>query len=264
MKKAFLEKIKHLSLVFVAGELLAVSLLAASPLLAAFNNPSKVYRNDNKQKTYINDLTEVSSISINTNNTNVNIVPSKLNKLKINYIENADEKYDISKKQNQISVIYKNNSYQGIDIPILKGGNPYKYKNNDLTIEIPESYSGDLNFFSESGNSFDYKPFLSNGPFTVKGLKNLNNLNINFSDIVNIENVSCKNNINIKTERDCNLKNVFSENLIKTNTVVGNVNLDNISSKNLLDAHSADGFIAVNSVHSDKINLSSPFDLKKA
>ena len=190
-------------------------------------------------------------------------MPSKLNKFKIYYMENADEKYDISKNQNQISIIYRNNSYKGIDIPILKGGNPHKYKNNDLTIEIPESYSGDLNFFSESGNLFDYKPLLFNGPVNVKGLRNLNNLNVDFSDIANIEDISCKNNISINTEQTCNLKNVFSENLIKTNTVVGDINLDSVSSKNLLDIRSADGFIKINGIHSDKINLSSPFDIKK-
>ncbi len=263
MKKTFFKTVRFYSLIIIAiGALIALIPFALSGFdLNFIAHNKKIVREDNEQKTYTCDLMGISSINIDTNNTNINIMPSKSNELKVTYVGNADEKYNILKTQNGIAVTYKNNNPpQGNllqRIPVFKGGNPSKYENNDLIIAIPESYGGDMDIFSKKGDLYNDRPLLFDGPLKINGLKNINNLNIDFSDLLSIENVSCKNNINIKTERNCNLINVFSENSIKINTVVGEVNLDSVSSKNILDIDSADGPININKIHSDRIYISS-------
>ncbi len=267
MKKTFFKTVRFYSLIIVGiGALIAFVPFALSGFNLSFiAHNKKIVKEDNEQKIYTCDLAGISSININTNNTNVNIVPSKSSEFKVTYVENADEKYNILKTQNGISVTYKNNNPQKGNllqrIPIFKGGSSSKYENNDLTIAIPEFYSGDIDFVSKKGELYNDEPFLFNGPFKINGLKNINNLNIDFSDLVSIENVTCKNNINIKTERDCNLTNIFSENSIKIDTVVGEINLDNVSSKNILDANSVDGPINISKVSSDRICLASPLKI---
>ncbi len=263
MKKTFLKTVGFYFFIAI-GALIAFiwfELTGFNLNFSGNDQNKKIIRKDNVQKTYSCDITGLSLITIDTNNTNVNVVPSKSNELEVIYFENSDEKYNILKTQNGISIIYKNyNPPKGTLLqrtPIVKGGNPSRYEDNDLIIAVPEVYHGDIDFFSKRGESWNWKPFLFNGPFKINGLKNLNNLNIDFDNLLTIENVSCKNNINIKTDLDCDLTNVFSERSIKINTVLGEVNLDNVSSKNILYVKSHDGPININKIYSDRIYLRS-------
>lgn len=259
MKISFFKTVRFYSLVVIAlGALIAFISLAISGFnLSYLNNSQKIAREDNQKNIYSDNLTNISLIKIDTEHTNVNIIPSKSNEFKATYFENKDEKYSISKSQNVISLTYKNANPAKTNllqkIPFFKGGNNSPYENNDLTIEIPEVYSGDINLIS-SEETYDAN-------FKISNLKNINNLNINVTNFVELENISCKNNIVIKTEQDCDLKNVFSDTSIEINTVVGEINLDNVLSKNILDCNSVDGPININKICSNRISLRSALEI---
>lgn len=205
--------VKKILIIASAFVLVGGILMVAAITIVGFNWGALNTRLPDEEKSYTYDITGVNALSISDVSSDIIIVPSDGDQIKITCFENANETYDIKLADNgtlRVNNLTSKQWYRFIGIN-------FNNQKRCLTISVPKKLLGPVDASTVSGN--------------------INLSNLNLSDALTIS----------TTSGEINLKDVVSNKEISVSSVSGSIKLEKTSTNSDMKLETASGDTKVTS-----------------